>query len=1112
MVDVLPMEVGGTNYSCNANDVKIGYIKVLDVKKGCISPDDTAYVSIIMQIEPTATRYDASFFLATDGGSFDQNNYTVTECVHEVLFPVTTNNAGVNLSAGFGPFMSLDTDQCGDLQKDVDLVRTIADGDVALGSQVGMEIPMACDSDHDGDGFLDISYVIGYGQSKNTINCNSIADAVPGTNSSCISDSVSTTDINGSDPIGVPDMSISFSCTPTILTQAGDEANCTATYLNTGSGPADYIEFGIDYNSTLGSISNIITSNSGGVSDYTSDNGAGTIVWIPDSVDSNPEVSNIDANNTGNYTGTLTFTFVSNGNDGDGALTDILYSIYYNDTIDPKADMNLTASQTIQILPVTLTYVYSSLNGSVLDVDFSTATEISNIGFNIYAINGKKWYKLNTEFIPGALDSFEPKEYHASLEVPKDIKFNLIGIAGVDKHGKEDRHGPYKIGLTAGKKFKSIPIDWTEIGVQVRKNKIEKKEKLHRVNVVEDEEQTFKSNMKQVLKTKRVLFKTSEEGVYSLSHDTLMNHGIDLRGYKEDVIAISLKHKGVARHITNLDKHGRWTQASTLDFYGEAPQKADALYTKENHYELRRSKKLVVKRKVLEPLHQREIIIDHNKLYSYTLPHGDPFYEGYFYTLKKDTQGIFNSQFDMAETSDDGSSKLLIETVVLTEGLHHMEIMLNGQKIADVTKEGRGYWPIEATVENTIFVNTGNILSLRLNGEADGIDYVIYDKMTIEYDNGKPITKKTPTIEMIKKVSRKALKVKKGIDYLIISHSLFINETMDYYIRKRRSEGWNIQVVDVEDIYAAYSSGMKLPEAIKKYLQVASKNNTLTHVQLVGAASYDYHDYLGLGSISFIPSLYEVTYNYVYFTPCDGCYVLNDEKLPQLAIGRWPVRTTEEFENVVNKTLTWHNSGHANNKNALLIADEIDFMGTDFKIQMDQFKHLLEDKGYITQSVYLDDIKRVSGDEAITFARTEIQNALESGYSIMSYNGHGSTMAWSPSQLLNQADISQIDNDASTPLVLPFTCMSTYVDSPYANMMAHQLLSAGENGAVAIYGASGFSSYQDNAIMLGNVFEYLHQGETLGSAVQKTKLQLGLTYSDAIKNGNIIGDVTLRLK
>ena len=364
-------------------------------------------------------------------------------------------------------------------------------------------------------------------------------------------------------------------------------------------------------------------------------------------------------------------------------------------------------------------------------------------------------------------------------------------------------------------------------------------------------------------------------------------------------------------------------------------------------------------------------------------------------------------------------------------------------------------------------------------------------------------------------MSKKSIKPKRGTNYIIISHPLFMGEILNAYVKQRESEGWNIQVVDVEDIYSAYGYGMATPDAIKSYLKFAQRKG-VTHVQLVGAASYDYHDYLGLGSISFIPSIYVNTGRIVNYTPSDTLYVTDEQDIPQMAIGRWPVRTLDGLEAVVNKTLSWKSSGQSASHTALFIADKES--GTlNLAKQMD----FIADKFAIGQKwsditrVYLDNHIDQNSDNmraAVVSARESIRESLDRGPSITSYSGHSAPSTWSYDGLLKQSEIASIQNYEKPTMALPLACYTTYADSPSVNTMAHQLLAEGENGAVAVYGATLFSSYAENGMITSKVIDYLFDGKTIGEAVLNAKKALGESYRDTILNGSLLGDVTLKLE
>ena len=296
-------------------------------------------------------------------------------------------------------------------------------------------------------------------------------------------------------------------------------------------------------------------------------------------------------------------------------------------------------------------------------------------------------------------------------------------------------------------------------------------------------------------------------------------------------------------------------------------------------------------------------------------------------------------------------------------------------------------------------------------------------------------------------------------------------------------------------------------------MKVAEKRG-VTHVQLVGAASYDYHNYLGLGSVSFIPSIYTKT-NTVTYVPSDTLYVSDDNEMPQMAIGRWPVRTEQGLQNVVNKSLNWKTSGQSSSKTALFIADK-ESVGHDFAKQLNSIAQKFEETGEWNNinRVYLDDMIEENGDDmsgAVSQTREAVLSALNAGPSITSYNGHSSPSKWSYDGLLQQSDLAPIQNYEKATMVLPLACYSTYADSPSVNTMAHQFIAAGENGAVAIYGASLFSSYADNGVIASKVTDGLLIGKTIGKAVLDAKTSMGVNYRNTILNGTLLGDVSLRL-
>ncbi|MEA3490702.1 MAG: C25 family cysteine peptidase [Campylobacterota bacterium] len=1105
-------EVGG----CEAKDIGVNYIKLVDFTDGCISSDDNAIVNIEVEVSAAnANRYDMGIFLATDGKQFEDtatNTNTVTQCVHEALFPVTTVDADTDLTSGVGPFYDLSdtttTDTCGDGKgKTGAITRLLVAGDISDNSTTALEIPVKCE-DISGNGFTDIAWLVSYNQNNNR-GCTTIAQAVQNspTGPKCKQGIFDTNSVGNPYPIGIPELTLTIVCSPDGV-KAGETTTCTVDYANANNantGPADFIEFHIDYDQAYGSVSELTIVTNPSNNDVASDVDGDYINWIINADTTNPDrstLASIPKNTTGQFT--FKYTVDARYDDLNERAIDFVATAFFNNSGTGVAQ-SLTASDTVY-LPVTVSYVYPKKSGNSIDIDFSTASETANIGFDIYAVQGKKWTKLNSAIIPGSLDSFEPMDYHASVTIPDGMKVEKIGIAGIDPNGVEDRHGPFKIDEESGAKEIVSKVDWVKVRSELKENRRAKMTSREAVS------------RKRKSKDQSITLSLSENAVYRVTHDDLMEASVDFIGERVKNIAISFRGKGVARHIDGVGKGGKWTKDSWIEFVGTKPDAIDALYVDANRYQLTLNKKLAIDSDAIEPTTAKEIVVGKNNRYTYATSSNDPFYEGYMITRRQSDTAKYTSIFDMPIISTEGVSLVEVDAYAVTEGRHHMTITLNGSEIASTTAQDKGAWIIETEVDNTLFRKSGNELSFSLFGEADGADMVIYDKMIIDYDDGEAVASITPTIEIGEKVSKEELETKKGrrgTNYVMVAHPLFIGATLDRYVKQREGEGWRIKVVNVEDIYAAYDNGMATPVAIKAYLKDAIQRG-VTHVQLVGAASYDYHNYLGLGSLSFIPSLYALTSEYIKYTPCDGCYVMGDDELPSVAIGRWPVRTLGDFENLINKTLAWRSSGQSTSYSALLVADAIDSSGYNFAKQLETVGLKMEDNGWNSvERIYLDEvIKSHNGNTnaGILEARASVKQSFSDGPSLLAYNGHAAASVWSFSRLIHQSDISSIANRGKTAIALPFACQSTFADSPYINTMAHQLLAAGENGAVAIYGAAVMSSYGDNGASMGMVLDGLMRGETLGEAVKNSKHSLGASYRDVIRNGNLLGDVTLEMK
>jgi hypothetical protein len=94
-----------------------------------------------------------------------------------------------------------------------------------------------------------------------------------------------------------------------------------------------------------------------------------------------------------------------------------------------------------------------------------------------------------------------------------------------------------------------------------------------------------------------------------------------------------------------------------------------------------------------------------------------------------------------------------------------------------------------------------------------------------------------------------------GADIVIVTHPDFAG-SLTPLVRHRESEGHQVAVVTTEQIYDEYNNGERSPFAIRSFLMDAARRwqRKPQALLLVGDASFDPRNYLGLGNFDFVPT------------------------------------------------------------------------------------------------------------------------------------------------------------------------------------------------------------------------------------------------------------------
>ncbi len=342
-------------------------------------------------------------------------------------------------------------------------------------------------------------------------------------------------------------------------------------------------------------------------------------------------------------------------------------------------------------------------------------------------------------------------------------------------------------------------------------------------------------------------------------------------------------------------------------------------------------------------------------------------------------------------------------------------------------------------------------------------------------------------------------------ELLIVSHPDFLGGLSEL-IGAKQANGWSVKAVDVEGVYEHFGHGVFDPRAIRDYVDFARENLETRAVLLVGGDTYDYHDYLGLGGVSFIPSLYGQTGDFVRYAPADGLIADGDgDEVPDVAIGRFPVRTPADLASIVAKTLEWEQL--ADRRSLVMAADDYDEPSRfDFTLSSEQLATLMP-LDWQLDRVYVDEL-------GVGAARTELLDLMNAGPAVTSFMGHSGPTEWSFDGLFAAGDAVTLTNAGAPMVIAQWGCWTTYYVSPESETLAHKLLLSGDRGAAAVLGATTLTEARSERALSLEIFNRLFEpGQTLGQVILDAKRTLATNENpavlDVLLGWNLLGDPTL---
>ncbi len=332
--------------------------------------------------------------------------------------------------------------------------------------------------------------------------------------------------------------------------------------------------------------------------------------------------------------------------------------------------------------------------------------------------------------------------------------------------------------------------------------------------------------------------------------------------------------------------------------------------------------------------------------------------------------------------------------------------------------------------------------------------------------------------------------------YLVITHPLFA----DAAARLAEYHGASMEtfVAETDDIYNRYTGGRPHPRAIREFIRELADSGNLRYVLLLGASTVDSNDVMGIGDTDYIPTYFYRTFLMGYESASDTGFI---DGIPHVALGRLAARDQSEANRVVDKLVSWYETGAPSAGASVYVADREDGSERSFVSDMND--------QVASSGVFQSQAETLVLDNAGT-PTAALRMLLNEGVDFVNYHGHAYVSGWSSPEVANLAFADSLENDHLF-FLMSWSCFDGMFPSPWDESLAWQFVA---NPTAGAYGALAGSSLSNPAYveLFANqvTVELANGADTIGDAVAAARKQISRNLSkgalDTYHTYNLLAD------
>lgn len=360
-----------------------------------------------------------------------------------------------------------------------------------------------------------------------------------------------------------------------------------------------------------------------------------------------------------------------------------------------------------------------------------------------------------------------------------------------------------------------------------------------------------------------------------------------------------------------------------------------------------------------------------------------------------------------------------------------------------------------------------------------------------------------------------------GFDYVIVAPRFLAIKSLEL-ARRRTEEGFQVLVVDVQDIYDEFNEGYPDCAAIRNFFRYAQsewRGLSPEFIVFIGDSSWDHRDRQQHGAVDYLPTYAPVENPMADATDEWYAYLWggSNDYFSDLILGRISVQNIEDFQKYLTKMDVYAESKVGPwRARSVYITDDDDGTFERFAISNSEqslpehfYPYFIHQGHYpLVTNPYLFHqftVRKEPGSEKYLNKKycpecaKAIIDEFNHGQSIVQYIGHGGNQLWSDERIFYgtnkpTSNLLELKPNTRFPFVMSWSCLTGYFNfniEPFTICLSEELLRYPDRGAIAVWGPSGGGTTNKHMSLSKLILRNLSQDglDRLGEAATLAKVE-----------------------